>query len=44
MTNIEWTNETWNPIAGCTVHSAGCTNCYAMAMAARLEAMEQVPA
>src|SRR6516165_9130174 len=37
--SIEWTNVTWNPIAGCTVVSAGCTNCYAMRMAARLEAM-----
>jgi protein gp37 len=38
-TSIEWTDATWNPIAGCTVMSAGCTNCYAMRMAARLEAM-----
>jgi protein gp37 len=38
-TSIEWTDVTWNPVAGCTVLSAGCTNCYAMRMAARLEAM-----
>jgi protein gp37 len=38
-TSIEWTDATWNPIAGCTIMSAGCTNCYAMRMAARLEAM-----
>lgn len=38
-TSIEWTDATWNPVAGCTVLSAGCTNCYAMRMAARLEAM-----
>jgi protein gp37 len=38
-TSIEWTDATWNPIAGCTVLTAGCTNCYAMRMAARLEAM-----
>lgn len=38
-TSIEWTDSTWNPVAGCTVISAGCTNCYAMRMAARLEAM-----
>ena len=38
-TSIEWTNATWNPVAGCTVLSPGCTNCYAMRMAARLEAM-----
>src|SRR5437660_5542678 len=40
-TSIEWTDATWNPVAGCTVLSAGCTNCYAMRMAARLEAMGQ---
>ena len=39
MTNIEWTDDTWNPIVGCSVVSPGCTNCYAMKMAARLEAM-----
>jgi protein gp37 len=38
-TTIEWTDSTWNPVAGCTILSAGCTNCYAMRMAARLEAM-----
>ncbi|MGP0083481.1 MAG: DUF5131 family protein [Steroidobacteraceae bacterium] len=37
--SIEWTDATWNPVAGCSVISAGCTNCYAMRMAARLEAM-----
>ncbi len=38
-TTIEWTDATWNPVAGCSVLTAGCTNCYAMRMAARLEAM-----
>jgi len=38
-TSIEWTDATWNPVAGCAVLTAGCTNCYAMRMAARLEAM-----
>lgn len=38
-TSIEWTDTTWNPVAGCTIITAGCTNCYAMRMAARLEAM-----
>jgi protein gp37 len=37
--DIEWTEATWNPIAGCKVLSPGCTNCYAMRMAARLQAM-----
>jgi protein gp37 len=36
---IEWTDATWNPVAGCKILSPGCTNCYAMRMAARLEAM-----
>ena len=36
-TAIEWTDATWNPVAGCSVVSPGCTNCYAMRMAARLE-------
>lgn len=39
MSKIEWTMETWNPLAGCTIVSPGCTNCYAMKMAARLERM-----
>jgi protein gp37 len=38
-TSIEWTDATWNPVAGCTILTPGCTNCYAMRMAARLEAM-----
>lgn len=37
--DIEWTDATWNPVAGCTIISPGCTNCYAMRMAARLDAM-----
>jgi protein gp37 len=36
---IEWTDATWNPVAGCSIVSAGCTHCYAMEMARRLEAM-----
>lgn len=38
---IEWTEATWNPVVGCTVLSPGCTNCYAMRLARRLEAMGQ---
>jgi protein gp37 len=40
---IEWTEETWNPIVGCTIVSPGCTNCYAMRMAARIERMGNRP-
>lgn len=36
---IEWTDSTWNPVAGCSLVSAGCKHCYAMQMAKRLEAM-----
>lgn len=43
MSNIEWTEKTWNPIVGCTVVSPGCTNCYAMKMAGRLEAIGGAP-
>lgn len=39
MTKIEWTEKTWNPVVGCSVISPGCTNCYAMKMARRLELM-----
>ncbi|HBO4482984.1 TPA: DUF5131 family protein, partial [Pseudomonas aeruginosa] len=35
-TQIEWTDSTWNPVAGCSIISSGCKNCYAMEMARRL--------
>lgn len=38
-TGIEWTEVTWNPTTGCDRISAGCDNCYALAMARRLKAM-----
>jgi protein gp37 len=38
-TEIEWTDETWNPVRGCSMapgsELAGCLNCYAARMAAR---------
>ncbi len=37
--NIEWTDATWNPIVGCSIYSPGCTNCYAMGQAARIQRM-----
>jgi hypothetical protein len=40
-TGIEWTDATWNPIAGCTPVSPGCLNCYAATMAYRLDKMGQ---
>ena len=36
---IEWTQETWNPTKGCTKVSAGCKFCYAEVFARRLQAM-----
>jgi len=43
MTKIEWTEKSWNPIVGCSVTSPGCTNCYAMKMAYRLEHNFETP-
>src|SRR5262249_58240373 len=34
--NIEWTNDTWNPVVGCTKVSPGCDNCYAIRDGRRL--------
>jgi len=39
MSSIEWTEETWNPVIGCTKVSEGCRNCYAERMSARLASM-----
>ena len=38
-TQIEWTDATWNPVAGCSIVSAGCTHCYSMEVARRLVPM-----
>ncbi len=38
-TGIEWTDATWNPVVGCSIHSPGCKNCYAMPQSARMERM-----
>lgn len=32
---IEWTDETWNPTVGCSKVSPGCDNCYAINVAHR---------
>ena len=29
LSNIEWTEATWNPVTGCNKVSPGCKNCYA---------------
>lgn len=38
-TEIKWTEFTWNPVTGCDKVSAGCDNCYALRLSARLKAM-----
>jgi protein gp37 len=35
-TKIEWTDETWSPVTGCTEISEGCAHCWAKRMAQRL--------
>ncbi len=36
---IEWTDETWNPVTGCSRVSPGCDRCYMFALYPRLKAM-----
>ncbi|MDN5786512.1 phage Gp37/Gp68 family protein [Pseudorhodobacter sp.] len=42
-TSISWTEQTWNPIVGCSVVSPGCTNCYAMKEAWRFGHNTKLP-
>ena len=35
-TKIDWCDEVWNPVTGCTKISPGCDHCYAERMAKRL--------
>ena len=39
QSKIEWTQNTWNPVTGCSKVTAGCKNCYAERMSNRLKAM-----
>lgn len=48
MSKIEWTDETWNVVTGCTRVSPGCEECYMFALYPRLRGMrvpgyEQAP-
>ena len=36
-TKIEWCEESWNPITGCSPVSEGCEHCYARRIAQRLK-------
>lgn len=42
-TIIQWTDETWNPVTGCTKVSAGCKHCYAERVFPRAYAGQTVP-
>lgn len=42
-TSIEWTDKVWNPVRGCALVSAGCTNCYAMKQAHRFASKPEQP-
>lgn len=35
-TGVDWAHYGWNPLIGCSRQSAGCRNCYAETMAARV--------
>jgi protein gp37 len=42
-TTIEWTDDTWNPVTGCTKVSPGCDNCYAETIARRFAGTAAFP-
>jgi protein gp37 len=42
-TLIEWTDETWNPVAGCDKVSPGCDHCYAENIARRFAGTKAFP-
>lgn len=42
-TNIEWTDETWNPVTGCDKVSPGCDHCYAETIAHRFKGTKAFP-
>ena len=42
-TKIEWSDETWNPVTGCTKVTAGCDHCYAERFSERFRGVENHP-
>ena len=40
QSNIAWTDQTWNPVHGCSKVSAGCDNCYAERISRQYEHTE----
>lgn len=43
VSQIEWTDATWNPVRGCTKVSPGCTHCYAETFAERFRGVPGHP-
>lgn len=43
MSQIEWTDESWNPVVGCKRISAGCDNCYAIQQSRRKVSRASMP-
>ena len=43
MSDIEWTEATWNPVTGCTKVSPGCAHCYAETFAERFRGVPGHP-
>jgi protein gp37 len=43
ISQIEWTDATWNPVRGCTKISPGCTHCYAETFAERFRGVPGHP-
>jgi len=43
MSEIEWTDATWNPVRGCTKISPGCKHCYAERFAERFRGVAGHP-
>lgn len=41
--DIEWTEEVWNVVAGCKATSPGCANCYAVPLSHKLAANPATP-
>lgn len=41
-TKINWCDETWNPVSGCTPAGVGCAHCYAKRVAERFPAVHGV--
>ena len=43
LSQIEWTDSTWNPVTGCTKVSSGCKYCYAETFAERFRGVRGHP-